>query len=351
MLPTAVFVVGFAAALVIVLLSSARLTKLRFEFWPPPSADSWQHRTFRALFRVFFVSLLVLSVVDFQSGDIWRYVLGSALLVIGFGFALNWTGFLGWKNAFGEATGLKTKGPFAVSRNPIYMISIVGMLGWAILVGSWLLSALLSVWACLYLAAPFLEERWMKDSYGAEFEDYMADVPRFGSPSALTAFILSQLQLKIPPLIIVVVCAGVMYICAQTIQHPLVFAASIRVILGAAAWLVAGAILSAALIAFRRLRTTMNPLYPGQTNCIVTSGIFRYTRNPMYVSMLIALLGWGLFLGQLSALVGLIIYIVAITRLQIVPEERMLEAKFGGPFTRYRGMTNRWITIRRSEEV
>ena len=105
----------------------------------------------------------------------------------------------------------------------------------------------------------------MKDSYGAEFEDYMADVPRFGSPSALTAFILSQLQLKIPPLIIVVVCAGVMYICAQTIQHPLVFAASIRVILGAAAWLVAGAILSAALIAFRRHRTTMNPLYPGQT--------------------------------------------------------------------------------------
>ena len=103
--------------------------------------------------------------------------------------------------------------------------------------------------------------------------------------------------------------------------------------------------LIAALLTFRRHQTTMNPLDPSQTQSIVTAGIYSYTRNPMYVSMFIVLLGWGLFLGQLSAVFGLILYLVAITRLQIVPEERILAEKFGKPFAQYRETTNRWITL------
>lgn len=347
MLPTVVFLIGLAAAVVIVLLSSARFIKRGFEFWPPPSAESWQHGTFRALFRVFFISLLVLSVADFHPGSAWRYFFGAVLLTIGFGFALNWTGFLGWKNAFGQATGLKTKGPFAVSRNPIYVVSIVGMVGWATVVGSWYLTALLSLWACLYLAAPFLEELWMRENYGTEFIEYAADVPRFGSPAALTSLILSQLELKLPPLVVVVTCAGVMYWCAQAIQHEMVLTTSIRAALGVAAGVIAVVILSAALLAFRRHQTTMNPLDPEQTANVVMSGIYGYTRNPMYVSMFMALVGWGLFLGQLSVVVGLILYVVAITRLQIVPEERILTDKFGEPFAQYRETTSRWITLNR----
>ncbi len=345
MLPTVVFLVGFTAAFVIVVLSSARFIKRGFEFWPPPSADSWQHGAFRALFRVFFLSLLVLSVADFHPGSPWRYLLGAALLIVGFGFALNWTGFLGWKNAFGEATGLKTKGPFAVSRNPIYVVSIVGMVGWAILVSSWYLAALLTFWACLYIAAPFLEELWMKENYGTEFEDYAADVPRFGSLAALAGFILSQLELKLPPVMIIVVCAGVMYACSQAIQHDMVLATSIRAALGVAAGVIAVAILSAALIAFRRHQTTVNPLDPNQTENIVSSGIYGYTRNPMYVAMFMALLGWGLFLGQLSAGVGLVLYLVAITRLQIIPEERLLAGKFDDQYLDYCESTGRWSNL------
>ena len=345
MISSIFFVIGLTAAFLIVLFSSARFIKRGFQFWPPPSAKSWQHGTFRALFRVFFTSLLVISVADFDPGNVWRYLLGTTLLVIGFGFALNWTGFLGWKNAFGEATGLKTKGPFAVSRNPIYMVSIVGMAGWAILVNSLFLTSLLTLWACLYVAAPFVEELWMKENYGAEFEDYMADVPRFGSPAALAGVMLTQLELKLPPLMIIVVCAGVMYWCAQSIQHEMVLAASLRVVLGGAAGVIALIILIAALLTFRRHQTTINPLDPRQTQSIVTAGIYRYTRNPMYVSMFMALLGWGLFLGQLSVLFGLILYLVVITRLQIVPEERILAEKFGEPFTHYRATTDRWITL------
>lgn len=344
-----VFFVGLVAALTIVALSSVPLLRRGFEFWPPPSAHSWQHAAFRALFRVFFVSLLVLSVADFNSGSAWQYLFGVALLTLGFGFALNWTGFLGWKNAFGEAAGLRTEGPFAISRNPIYVVSIVGMVGWAVLICSWYLSALLALWACLYIAASFLEERWMAENYGEEFVEYAAGAPRFGSPAAFTGFILTQLELKVPPLIVIVVCAGVMYWCAQTIQHQIVLAIPTRAALGLVAGVLAVMILSAALIAFRKHQTTMNPLDPGETNCIVTSGVYAYTRNPMYLAMFIALLGWGLFLGQLSVVVGLALYVVAITRLQIAPEERILACNFGEPFICYRAMTNRWITLSRSE--
>lgn len=342
MLPKIVFIIGFTALFTTVLLSSARIVKSDFEFWPPPSADSWQHGTFRTLFRVFFSSLVILSVADFTPGSVWRYLPGALLLMIGFGFALNWTGFLGWKNAFGEATGLKTKGPFSVSRNPIYVVSILGMVGWAILVGSWYLTALLTIWACLYLSAPLLEERWMKEHYGEEFKNYAAQVPRFGSPSALVAIMLSQLELKVPPLVIVVVCAGIMYLCAQTIQHEWLLATHLREALGVVALVFAGMVLSAALITFRRHQTTMNPLDPNQTNSIVTSGIYGYTRNPMYVAMFIALLGWGIFLGQISTGIGLVLYVVAITQLQIIPEERVLKEKFGDAFLHYCETTSRW---------
>lgn len=173
------FVIGLVAAIVITLLSVGKFIKPGFEFWPPPSPHSWQHRTFRALFRVFFLALVLLTLTDFQQGSVWRYGAGSLLFVVGFGLALRWTGFLGWRDAFGESTGLKTKGPFTWSRNPIYVVSLVGMIGWGIGAGSSYLSILLGIWGLLYLGAPFLEEPWLEREFGQDFRDYKAKTPRY----------------------------------------------------------------------------------------------------------------------------------------------------------------------------
>ena len=173
------FAIGLATVFAITTLSMMKFIKPGFEFWPPPSPNSWQHHTFRSLFRTFFASLLVISVSDFHTGSTWRYVLGGSLLVIGFGFALRWTGFLGWRDAFGEAPVLKTEGPFAWSRNPIYMASIVGMIGWALTMGSWYVSVLLGLWGLLYICAPFLEEPWLEQEFGEAFRDYRRRVPRY----------------------------------------------------------------------------------------------------------------------------------------------------------------------------
>ena len=181
MLSQVAFWMGLSAAMAVAGLSVLTFVKKDFEFWPPPNLASWQHRTFRGLFRVFFAALVVLSIADFDgaSGSPWRYGVGGALFVVGFGLALRWTGRLGWRNAFGEAKGLKTEGPFAWSRNPIYVVSIVGMIGWGLIVDSSYLTILLFLWAALYVGAPFLEEPWLEKKYGDDFRQYKGRVPRF----------------------------------------------------------------------------------------------------------------------------------------------------------------------------
>lgn len=94
---------------------------------------------------------------------------------------------------------------------------------------------------------------------------------------------------------------------------------------------------------FKRAKTTVNPLHPERASAVVTSGIYRFTRNPMYVGIALVLLGWFVFLGSLSALVGLPLFVWYITRFQIRPEERALEAKFGAEYISYLESVRRWL--------
>ena len=161
-------------------LSLASVSKPSFQFWPPPSQGSWQHKWARGLFRVFVGGLLIVTYLTQQALPIsWRAWLGVPLLLTGFGLALRWTNFLGWRSAFGEVGELQTDGAYAWSRNPIYTVSLAGMLGWGLLANSLWVSALLLLWAALYIAAPFVEEPWLEARYGKAYRQYRAQVPRF----------------------------------------------------------------------------------------------------------------------------------------------------------------------------
>jgi len=64
------------------------------------------------------------------------------------------------------------------------------------------------------------------------------------------------------------------------------------------------AIALSGVVAFRRARTTVNPLKPDAASSLVESGIYRYTRNPMYVGLALALVGWAVYLAAPLALLG-----------------------------------------------
>lgn len=100
---------------------------------------------------------------------------------------------------------------------------------------------------------------------------------------------------------------------------------------------------AAALLGFRRAKTTVNPLKPEASSALVTGGIYRWTRNPMYLAMLLVLIGWACIVANLAALVMLPLFVSTLNRLQIEPEERALRARFGAEFENYRRKVRRWL--------
>ncbi|MDQ7744327.1 methyltransferase family protein [Hydrogenophaga pseudoflava] len=100
----------------------------------------------------------------------------------------------------------------------------------------------------------------------------------------------------------------------------------------------------AGLLAFRASRTTVNPLRPERASSLVTRGVYRITRNPMYVGMVFLLLAWGVYLAQWPALLlGPVAYVLYLTRFQIVPEERALLLLFGEEYRAYMARVRRWL--------
>jgi len=97
------------------------------------------------------------------------------------------------------------------------------------------------------------------------------------------------------------------------------------------------------LIAFRAARTTINPLRPERSSVLVVNGVYAVTRNPMYVGLLILLLGWAVYLSAVFAFAGPIIYMIYVSRFQIIPEERILGRLFGDQYVQYTTRVRRWL--------
>lgn len=150
------------------------------------------------------------------------------------------------------------------------------------------------------------------------------------------------LELKIPPVALVLLAAALMWLASWAMpafwfEYPSRGLLSVSVTL-------AGAIISGLGIAsFRRARTTVNPMKPDSTSSLVVSGIYRLTRNPMYLGFLLVLLGWAMFLSNALALLSLPAFIFYMNRFQIEPEEKALCSLFGQQFVTYTSRVRRWL--------
>ncbi|MAI14349.1 MAG: isoprenylcysteine carboxyl methyltransferase [Rhodospirillaceae bacterium] len=94
---------------------------------------------------------------------------------------------------------------------------------------------------------------------------------------------------------------------------------------------------------FKKNKTTINPLDPEAASSLVTSGVFRVTRNPMYLGMSFILLATSLFHGAWMGLPLIILFVVYITLFQIRPEERAMQSLFGAAFDAYKAKVRQWI--------
>ena len=94
---------------------------------------------------------------------------------------------------------------------------------------------------------------------------------------------------------------------------------------------------------FKKKDTTVNPMKPNETTKLVTDGFFKITRNPMYLGMLLFLLGLSIFNGLIVGLIFLPLFVGYITYFQIIPEENAMLEIFGDEFTLYMKKVRRWI--------
>lgn len=153
---------------------------------------------------------------------------------------------------------------------------------------------------------------------------------------------MQTLELKIPPLALTLAVALAMG-GASWVWPPLGVSLMVRVATGTAL-VTAGAVISlAGVISFRHAKTSVNPTRPHASSALVNSGIYGFSRNPMYLGFLLALIGWAAFLASPVGLMGPLAFVLYMNRFQITPEERALATLFGAEFAAYKTRVRRWL--------
>ena len=153
---------------------------------------------------------------------------------------------------------------------------------------------------------------------------------------------MRALELKIPPVALVIITAALMWLVSR-MGSAFGFLLPARRAL-ALGLVVAGAVISAlGVVSFRRAGTTVNPIKPETAGSLVVSGIYRRTRNPMYLGFLLGLAGWAVFLSNALAFIFLPVFVLYLNRFQIRREERALASVFGKDFAAYQSKVRRWV--------
>jgi protein-S-isoprenylcysteine O-methyltransferase Ste14 len=149
-------------------------------------------------------------------------------------------------------------------------------------------------------------------------------------------------ELKVPPPLVALLVAAAIWGISWAAPFADVPA---RIRLGAAIALAVAGVATAisGVAAFRRAKTTVNPLKPETSASLVTSGIYRLTRNPMYLGLALVLIAWAVLLSSAWTFLGPLVFALYITRFQIMPEERVLLRMFGETYSAYQAKVHRWL--------
>ena len=144
-----------------------------------------------------------------------------------------------------------------------------------------------------------------------------------------------------PPLVALLI--GLAMWAAAHFAAPLETPRALRIGLAAALALAGLGCGAAGLLAFRRAGASIDPHRIDKGEALATEGVYRYTRNPMYLGLALMLFGYAVYLIRSVDFLGPVVFLAYITRFQILPEERAMARKFGSRFEAYARATRRWI--------
>ena len=153
---------------------------------------------------------------------------------------------------------------------------------------------------------------------------------------------MSSLELKVPPPVVAVLFGLLMWLVSSLAGAADVSFGS-RMGVAIVVALIGVAFGFSAMASFLRERTTMNPTKPSATASLVTHGVYRLTRNPMYLSLVLYLVAWAAYLSNWLALLLVPVFVLYINQFQIKPEERALSALYGPEYASYRARVRRWL--------
>lgn len=149
-------------------------------------------------------------------------------------------------------------------------------------------------------------------------------------------------QLKIPPPVYMVLTAALMWLLSRMFPIYQVFSAPLNQV-GYLFMFIGLSFDASSILQFFRAKTTVNPISPEKASALVISGMYQFTRNPMYVGLLLLLIGFAILQGSLSAFLLIPLFMFVLTSQQIIPEETILEDKFGQQYIDYKMSVRRWL--------
>ncbi|MDC0136640.1 isoprenylcysteine carboxylmethyltransferase family protein [Sulfitobacter sp.] len=150
--------------------------------------------------------------------------------------------------------------------------------------------------------------------------------------------------LRMPPVAQMLFLSGLIYILS-IIAGPQEFPFAVRCTVALTSGVTAAILLVLSIASFRKHKTTVDPLHPEQAQTLVTTGVFRITRNPMYVAMALWLIAVCMIADSLLGLMLVPLFVINLTFNQIRMEEAAMEDLFGQDYQEYLGRTPRWLLL------
>jgi len=150
------------------------------------------------------------------------------------------------------------------------------------------------------------------------------------------------MELKLPPAVVFILFGVIMYFLDMYLPFGFFDFFGRNLMIKVLTYL-AVLVVIVALVQFYRNKTTVDPVHPSKTSNLVTNGIYKFTRNPMYLAMMLLLLAFGVYLGNAFNTLTVAGFVGYMNRFQIQPEERVLGEKFGKEYNQYLSKTRRWF--------